>query len=453
MKNAIKPMLSLVFLMGIIVFLVGCSRQPIQLAQGWTPPVRVTDSQEGESAGVDLYKWRDTIMLLQERYDWSAKSSTRSIMIRSSDQSNSWTRLPFPDTSRGYAYPALDPTNGRIMFEQGRVENDQVMMSAIIVRVTGNGEIQVEYERKWMVDKKSFFGETRLNAGLTEYNEPGQRAWPKLGSGIIDGTDLYIPFCVDGFTYVNKYTSARGPYNNGVFHSADSGVTWQIEPISDTKSFPLTVSRTKGYYYYFAYRHGEVNQGMELWFSRKSVKGGSWDAPKVKTQSFEDRRGGGVLVEDDTVHLCWLDNRHEKWRPRIETPPGLGNYEVVYSRRKDSDATWREDVILSSGLLFSYSPSMSVEGDRIVVAWRSGKSNQPRRSDDIYYTTSKDGGKTWAKPLKVTDRAKDGITSGEPQVAVQNGVIHLFYVQGKENRYLSHQEPWPIYYQQRPFPD
>jgi Neuraminidase (sialidase) len=98
---------------------------------------------------------------------------------------------------------------------------------------------------------------------------------------------------------------------------------------------------------------------------------------------------------------------------------------------------------------------MSVEGDRIVVAWQSGESNQAWQPFDIYYATSKDGGQTWAKPLKVTDRAKDGLTSARPQVAVQNGIIHLFYVQGKEDRHAQvwNQGGWPVYYQQRPFPN
>ena len=80
--------------------------------------------------------------------------------------------------------------------------------------------------------------------------------------------------------------------------------------------------------------------------------------------------------------------------------------------------------------------------------------------NDIYYVTSKDSGKTWAKPLKITDRANDGIASGEPRVLLFNGVIHLFYIQGKrESQQLSpgltklNQPPWPIYYTQRPFPD
>jgi hypothetical protein len=56
----------------------------------------------------------------------------------------------------------------------------------------------------------------------------------------------------------------------------------------------------------------------------------------------------------------------------------------------------------------------------------------------------------WTPPVKVTDSAKDGIQTGEPQVAVQNGVIHLFYIQGKENPrlHVGNQGPWPVYYQQ-----
>ena len=76
------------------------------------------------------------------------------------------------------------------------------------------------------------------------------------------------------------------------------------------------------------------------------------------------------------------------------------------------------------------------------------------------FMTSKDGGKIWSKRLKVTDGAKDGVTSGMPQVALQNGIIHLFYIQGKMNLKqespgltLLNQPPWPIYYTQRPFPD
>jgi hypothetical protein len=100
-----------------------------------------------------------------------------------------------------------------------------------------------------------------------------------------------------------------------------------------------------------------------------------------------------------------------------------------------------------------------------VVAWAGIQTADKQHTDmgpnDIYYVTSKDGGKTWTKPLKVTDGAKDGLTAGMPQVALLNGTVHLLYTQGKvekpqplsEGLSRGQQSPWPIYYTQRPFPD
>jgi Neuraminidase (sialidase) len=107
---------------------------------------------------------------------------------------------------------------------------------------------------------------------------------------------------------------------------------------------------------------------------------------------------------------------------------------------------------------------MSVEGSNVVVAWAGAKSGNEGRNEwnasDIYYVFSKDGGNSWTKPIQVTDGFKSGMTSGRPQVAVRNGTIHLFYIQGKISyKQVSagmvklNQPPWPILYQQRPFPN
>jgi hypothetical protein len=170
-----------------------------------------------------------------------------------------------------------------------------------------------------------------------------------------------------------------------------------------------------------------------------------------------------AVAEGDTIHVCWLDRRHEKKRLNPFNPLRK-NYEVAYSHRKDSDAQWSKDVILSKGLLYAYEPVMSAEGEKIVVAWSGVQQDKDGHDsnwpNDIYYATSKDGGNTWAKPMKVTDGFKDGLTAGKTQVALLNGVIHLFYIQGKLNyQEVSsgaaklNQPPWPSYYTQRPFPD
>jgi hypothetical protein len=466
MKHTAKTVISLVFQVGIVVFLVGCGKQPVQLDRSWSSPVKVTESQDGLARSGSFDKWHDTIIFLKDQYDRSTDTSTYSVMVYNNDSSKSWTQWPSSALRGGYNLyaSAFDRVSDRIMFEQGHIKNNQLQMSAAFLRITNNNGFQIEAEREWMADKKSLLGETRLNAGLTEYNEPGQKAWPHLGPGIIDGADLYIPFCVDGFTYINKYTSARGPYSNGVFHSADYGTTWQIERISDFYTVVPTICRTKNYYYYFASRYGDVNQGLVLWFSRKSVSGGEWDSPATVKKPLPYGGRDVALAEGDTVHVCWLDCRHEKKYLNINLFPvpnlysDYGNYEIAYCQRKDPDAEWSQDVILSEGVLFSFFPTMSVEGDKIVIAWSGSEKKRDRRHttyNDIYYVTSKDGGKTWAKPLKVTDGAKDGIQTGELQVLVQNGAIHLFYIQGKENprRGIGNQGPWLVYHQQRPFPN
>ena len=44
---------------------------------------------------------------------------------------------------------------------------------------------------------------------------------------------MYLPYCVNSETYHGKIIYGdEGPFNNGVFYSTDSGVTWQMEQIS-----------------------------------------------------------------------------------------------------------------------------------------------------------------------------------------------------------------------------
>ena len=462
MKLDKNTILLLIILVVIIAFWVSHIKRPIPLDQGWAPPVRVTDSQNADVGGGDLYKWHDTLILLKDQYDRGAKSSTCSAMIRNHDSSNSWAQIPISDVPGDCAFycPAFDEANNRIVFERGYIESNQLHMGAVFIHMTANGRTQVEAEREWTRDQESLLGKTDHNVTL---NDPAilgllgskvklslkvNRDQPQLGKSLLTDSEVCIPYSLSAFTLSQPNTISHGPYSSGIFYSTNLGKTWQMEKIAELDAAEPEMRRTKGYCYYFGMTRGGI------WFSQKSADGGSWSEPKFLTKTFASSRGGGAVAENDTVHFCWLDRRHEKWRLNIDRPY-VGNYEVAYCQRKDSDSAWRKDIILSKGLLFSYSPSMSVEGDKIVVAWESGESNKAWQSYDICYATSKNGGKTWTRPLKVTDRAKDDTTSESPQVAVQNGVIHLFYTQGKRDRnsQVWNQGGWPVYYQQRPFPE
>jgi len=405
---------------------------------------------------VHLFKWQNTIIGLY------GDKETKCLLMKNN---NSWTEASFSGVSTEYlqGYPSIDPFNDTILFGQSCWEEGRITMNVLVGHMANDLKVRDTIERNWSVDKTALFGKDDPNIKLVM---PGKRYCGGVDIGIINGPDLYIPYHVEGqkvTQWGKKYMTENGPASSGVFHSSDSGATWQMERISDIVAEWPSVLRTENFYYYISPRG--ITPGYELWFSRKPVNGSSWDKPKTLTKTFAFGMGGyyAAVGEGDTAHICWMDRRHNKWRFNIDAPP-IENDDIVYCHRKDSDSRWSKNIDLSKGVLYCYAPSISVEGNNVVVAWagiqNAGKYHTDYDPNDIYYVTSKDSGKTWTKPLKVTDGAKDGMTAGHPQVMLLNGVVHLFYIQGKMDlQQLSpgltklNQPPWPIYYTQRPFPD
>jgi len=215
--------------------------------------------------------------------------------------------------------------------------------------------------------------------------------------------------------------------------------------------------RTTGHVYYVAGIY-------PLWSSRKPLAGGSWESPRTVSKTLARAYGlVAVAAAADTVHIAWMDRRHDMMRINL-TGPRIENCDIYYRRRRDADPDWSKDVQLSEGMLYSYAPSIAAEGSRVVVAWAgiedADRTHTRMSPNDIFFVTSNDGGVTWSERIKVTYSAKDGVVSGMPQVALLNGTIHLLFTQGS---YQGSSEaspglrklelgPWPIYYTHREFP-
>ena len=338
------------------------------------------------------------------------------------------------------------------MLSDGSITNEQIVMKAFWGMLTKNG-FQNATETKWAISKKDLFGDTDASVQFGGTNKYA-RGSLNLGAGIIDGSEIYIPYCAAAETI--SHAVENGPFNTGVLHSSDSGKTWQMERISGFEIWVPIICKTKNFYYYFG-------QGYDFWSSRKPVGENTWESPLTLTKTFCHTAWRGswrVSADVDMVHACWMDSRHNMWRFYIDTVPSE-NDDIVYRQRKDSDSSWSKGKILSKGLVYCFPPAMSVEGNKVVVVWAgyttSDRNHSQGEENDIFYVVSKDGGDTWTKPVRVTDKAKDGFDSATPQVMLLNGVIHLFFIQGKPEK----REPlsdwtrpgWPIYYTQRPFPN
>jgi len=67
-----------------------------------------------------------------------------------------------------------------------------------------------------------------------------------------------------------------------------------------------------------------------------------------------------VLTDGSVVHVCWMDCRHNKLRFNIDGPP-VENDDIYYSHRKDSDSDWSNEVLLSKGIEYCYSPTLTYD--------------------------------------------------------------------------------------------
>ena len=451
MKHTKRTSLLAGVLATVAVLSVGCSKSADRPDQKWTPPVVASGSIAGLVGAVRLYKYQDTVMGIQSLGKGSAK------LLFLSRAGNSWSEMPVTAPAEYlWGGAAIDPQGKRILLPEGYAENEQLVMKAFIGVITDNHGLEDMTEKEWMTDKRTLLGETGPNVKL---NRPGKRYGVGLGPGILIGSEAILPFSLHSETFFGINNVSNGPYASGVFHSTDSGKSWQMEKVSDLDGGAPAICKTMGRYYYFA------THPLCLWASRKSIENDKWDESKAITKSLALVLGlYGVAGGNDTVHVCWEDRRHNKWRFNPEGPP-IENNDIFYRYRKDSDKDWSKEVLLSEGLLYSYAPSISAEGDKVVVVWAgirtADKQHTDMRPNDIYYVTSKNGGKTWTEPMKVTDGVKDGMTAGMPQLALLNGTIHLLYIQGKseKSQELSpgltkfDKQPWPIYYTQRPFPN
>jgi hypothetical protein len=473
MKRMRRVAVRTALLAQIILLATGCNKSTDRHDIDWTPPVAVAASIDGLGGWIVLHKSGNTLIGVCPFRDGSAQ------LLVLSHAKNSWSKLPVSGISGSYpwAYAAFDPQSQRILLADGFAEREQFTMKALMGTVVENSGIQNLIEKNWITDKKTLLGETGSNVSLTDppaSPELVNTNWASLGIGILNGSDMQIPYSFNAKTYTEtpvayqgkthfRRAFERGPYNNGVFHWTDSGETWRMERISSFDSLAPEMCQTKAHYYYFGTRYPIIGNGV--WVSKKSVTGSAWTEPTMMTTTFANVYGRfDVVADGDTAHICWMDRRHNKMRFNLTGPP-IENNDIYYRRRKDSDADWGKEVHLSKGMLYCYAPTISTEGNNVVVVWAGIQSADKQHTylgpNDIYYVTSKYAGKTWTAPLRVTDGAKDGITAGMPQVALLKGVIHLLYTQGAQNQPTElspgltklGEGSWPIYYQQRPFPN
>lgn len=182
-----------------------------------------------------------------------------------------------------------------------------------------------------------------------------------------------------------KVTDANegGPY----LTLADNG---DINMLHISHNYDL--KRTKGY-------------NWEIMFTKSKDKGKTWQEPVRLTEDIGDSRFPTAVTTGSKIYTVWWDDRDDtryekKGYPAI-TPKKDHNFEIYFKKSLDNGKTWSEDIRLTNARGVSADPSIKANGNNIYVIWGDGRS----KSEDIYFKYSTDGGKTWSKDLKLTNKA------------------------------------------------
>jgi hypothetical protein len=148
-----------------------------------------------------------------------------------------------------------------------------------------------------------------------------------------------------------------------------------------------------------------------------SDHGRTWSARSVIDPGNQHHEHPPVLVSDprtDALYVAWAGNAD----PMNEAPGFNGDMEIFFRSSTDGGKTWTPRLLLNDdpkGKANQIDPGISVAPNgRIDVAWYDGRlSTLPVTGDtengfnDVYATSSTDGGLTFTPDIRVSDRSAD----------------------------------------------
>jgi hypothetical protein len=243
--------------------------------------------------------------------------------------------------------------------------------------------------------------------------------------GTVIGSEFYIPYFARSEDITERITSTGthqqqgqdGPSESGFLYSSNGLSSWQKIRLDGSESFG-TFHITDNVLHLLTVRWANLLSSTQLSVS-------NWSKPKLVTDTLKGSRFQ-VEGENKTMHLCWLDERLKRGLGFFiygDWDVGGRNNLVFYRNYKDGK--WSREKRLSGGLSYCGSPTMSVEGEKIVVAWDNY--TRPYTRASVYYTVSKNNGRTWSKIYKVENFEGTAGSSPSCKVILYHGIIHLFY--------------------------
>ena len=151
----------------------------------------------------------------------------------------------------------------------------------------------------------------------------------------------------------------------------------------------------------------ERNGADQIYFKKSANNGTSWGEDMRISNTTEFSVQPTVVASGAGVHIIWMDNRD-------------GNYEIYYKKSTDNGATFGADVRLTNQTADSQSPSVSMSGSAIHVAWYDERDG----NREVYYKHSLDNGVTWSADERITNTSEHTFY---PSISSDGNNVHIVW--------------------------
>jgi hypothetical protein len=153
----------------------------------------------------------------------------------------------------------------------------------------------------------------------------------------------------------------------------------------------------------------------EIYYKRSTNGGTNWGVDTRLTNAAQLSESPSISVSGQVVIVAWWDSRS-------------GDDEIYCKRSTDEGISWSTDSRLTNTAGFSWYPSVSLSGMDARLVWQDDRNG----NYEIYYKRSTDGGISWGADTRLTNNS---FVSAYPSIAVNGNILHAVWYDNRDGNF------------------